>query len=71
MNCRSIFFALLVLACSTASGQVHRSDNGLGGARSLVCISSGCRTDEWDLPIEAVAAILTVISMRVELSSNG
>lgn len=39
-----------------------------GGTRSLVCISTGCRTDEWDTPIEAVAAALTVSSMRVDYS---
>lgn len=39
-----------------------------GGTRSLVCTSTGCRTDEWNLPIQAVAAALTVSSMRVDYS---
>jgi len=39
-----------------------------GTTRSLVCSSTGCRMDDWDLPIKAVAAALTVSSMRVDYS---
>ena len=46
----------------------HDNDSPAGGTRSLVCVEGGCRTDEWDLPIKAVAAVLTVSSMRVDYS---
>jgi hypothetical protein len=39
----------------------HAFDSGSdgGGVRSLVCTDGDCRIDEWTLPVEAVAAVLT------------
>jgi hypothetical protein len=36
--------------------------------RSRVCFDSGCRVDEWDEPLKAVAAALTVVALRAEFS---
>ncbi len=40
----------------------HAFDSGAddGGVRSLVCVDGDCRIDEWEQPIDAVAAVLTV-----------
>ncbi len=39
-----------------------------GGTRSLLCMSSGCRIDEWSHPLEAVAAALMATAHRVDFS---
>ncbi len=46
----------------------HAFDSGSdnGGVRSLVCAAGGCRIDEWEQPIEAVAAVLMVTEASVE-----
>lgn len=37
-----------------------------GGVRSRVCVASGCRIDEWERSIEAVAAVLMVSRQTVQ-----
>jgi hypothetical protein len=44
------------------------SESPQGGTRSRVCTASGCRTDDWDRPVQAVAAALTVSTMRADYS---
>jgi len=42
------------------------SQSQSGSVRSNVCVATGCLTDEWAEPIEAVAAALMATSMKVD-----
>lgn len=48
----------------------HAFDSGsdAGGVRSLVCTGGDCRVDEWALPVEAVAAVLTTSALITDYS---
>ncbi len=48
----------------------HAFDSGAanGGVRSLVCVEGGCRIDEWEQPIEALAAVLMASELTVGYS---
>jgi hypothetical protein len=45
-------------------------DQGSGNAkvRSRVCIGADCRIDEWNQPLEAMAAVLTIAGLSAEFS---
>ncbi len=49
---------------------LHAVDSGAenGGVRSVVCIRGSCRSDDWERPIDALAAVLTVSSKTVGYS---
>ncbi len=48
----------------------HAFDSGAddGGVRSLVCVDGDCRIYEWEQPIEALAAVLMVLSLSAGYS---
>jgi len=48
----------------------HDAGTPSGATSSQVCLPSGCRTDTWTHPVEAVAAVLSVASLEADFSIN-
>jgi hypothetical protein len=50
----------------------NASDTGSGNGtvRSQVCFEAGCRIDPWDSPLEAIAAVLSTISLRMDFAAD-
>lgn len=48
----------------------HDSGAGAGKTRSRICTETECRTDAWDVPVEAVAAVLMAKSIEADVVIN-
>lgn len=48
----------------------HESGAGAGKTRSRICTETECRTDAWDVPVEAVAAVLMAKSLEADVAIN-
>jgi len=48
----------------------HDAGTAAGATSSQVCLPGGCRTDTWDHPLEAVAAVLGVASLEADFTIN-
>jgi len=48
----------------------HDSGAGPGKTRSRICTDSECRTDAWDVPVQAVAAVLMAKAIEADVVIN-
>ena len=49
-------------------GSAVDQGSGNGTVRSRVCIGADCRIDQWNQPLEAMAAVLTIAGLSAEFS---